>query len=75
MNTRERLLATLNFEPCDHPPYWEWAYWPETMDRWYNEGLERRIGYPEGMGKSEPLNGGAAGEARLAGRIPYRWFC
>lgn len=59
MNTRERLLATLNFEPCDHPPYWEWAYWPETMDRWYAEGLERKVGYPAGMGKSEPLNGGA----------------
>ena len=59
MNTRERLLATLNFEPCDHPPYWEWAYWPETMDRWYNEGLERQVGYPASMLKSEPLNGGA----------------
>jgi uroporphyrinogen decarboxylase len=59
MNTRERLLATLNFEPCDHPPYWEWAYWPETMDRWYMEGLERKVGYPAWMGKSEPLNGGA----------------
>jgi uroporphyrinogen-III decarboxylase len=59
MNTRQRLLATLNFEPCDHPPYWEWAYWPETLDRWYQEGLERKVGYPATMGKSEPLNGGA----------------
>jgi uroporphyrinogen-III decarboxylase len=59
MNTRERLLATLNFQPCDHPPYWEWAYWPETLDRWYTEGLDRQVGYPEWMGKSEPLNGGA----------------
>jgi uroporphyrinogen decarboxylase len=59
MNTRERLLASLNFKPCDHPPYWEWAYWPETLDRWYGEGLERQIGYPAGMLKSEPLNGGA----------------
>jgi uroporphyrinogen-III decarboxylase len=59
MNTRERLLATLNFEPCDHPPYWEWAYWPETLDRWYGEGLERQVGYPASMLKSEPLNGGA----------------
>jgi uroporphyrinogen decarboxylase len=59
MHTRERLLATFNFEPCDHPPYWEWAYWPETLDRWYSEGLERRQGYPDWMGKSDPLNGGA----------------
>ena len=59
MNTRQRLLATLNFEPCDHPPYWEWAYWPETLDRWYSEGLERRVGYPASMTVSEPLNGGA----------------
>ena len=59
MNTRQRLLATLNFEPCDHPPYWEWAYWPETLDRWYSEGLERKVGYPASMTVSEPLNGGA----------------
>lgn len=59
MNTRQRLLAALNFEPCDHPPYWEWAYWPETLDRWYGEGLEQRVGYPASMLKSEPLNGGA----------------
>ena len=59
MNTRQRLLATLNFQPCDHPPYWEWAYWPETLDRWYTEGLDRQVGYPDSMGKSEPLNGGA----------------
>ncbi|MCC6958100.1 MAG: hypothetical protein IT316_14965 [Anaerolineales bacterium] len=59
MNTRQRLLATLNFEPCDHPPYWEWAYWPETLDRWYSEGLECRVGYPASMLKSEALNGGA----------------
>lgn len=59
MNTRERFLAVLNFEPCDHPPYWEWAYWPETLDRWYAEGLTRVTGYPEDMPKSEPLNGGA----------------
>lgn len=59
MNTRERLVATLNFEPCDHPPYWEWAYWPETLDRWYTEGLKREVGYPASMSKSDPLNGGA----------------
>lgn len=59
MNSRQRLLSALNFEPCDHPPYWEWAYWPETLDRWYSEGLERQVGYPASMLKSEPLNGGA----------------
>jgi uroporphyrinogen decarboxylase len=59
MSTRQRLLTTLNFEPCDHPPYWEWAYWPETLDRWYTEGLERKVGYPASMLKSEPLSGGA----------------
>jgi hypothetical protein len=29
------------------------------MDRWYTEGLERKVGYPAWMGKTEPLNGGA----------------
>ena len=59
MTTRQRLVATLNFEACDHPPYWEWAYWPETIDRWYGEGLQRVVGYPATMNKSDPLQGGA----------------
>lgn len=39
MNSRERFLATLAGEPLDRPLYWECAFWPETLQRWYREGL------------------------------------
>ncbi len=40
MNTRERFLAIMNFEPFDRLPIIEWApWWGETLDRWYGEGL------------------------------------
>lgn len=40
MTARERFLATMNFEPCDHVPYWEiTGFWDETLERWHNEGL------------------------------------
>ena len=41
------------------PFYNAHEYWPETLDRWYSEGLERKVGYPASMAVSEPLNGGA----------------
>ncbi len=33
VTARERFLASMHFEPRDHPPYWEWAYWIETLRR------------------------------------------
>jgi len=45
MNARERFLATMNFEPVDRAPLWEFGYWVETLRRWYREGLVRRVGF------------------------------
>jgi uroporphyrinogen decarboxylase len=42
MNTRERFNAVMNFEKHDRSLLWEMGYWPETLDRWYGEGLEQR---------------------------------
>ena len=39
MNTRERYLATMRFEPCPRTPRWELGYWSGTIRRWYEEGL------------------------------------
>lgn len=41
MNARERFLATMRFEPVDRPFRWETlGMWPETLDRWYQQGLD-----------------------------------
>jgi hypothetical protein len=40
MNARERFLATLRFQSVDRYFHWEsLGMWPETLARWYSEGL------------------------------------
>lgn len=40
MNTRERFLAVMNFQPVDRLPVMEWAvWWRKTVERWQSEGL------------------------------------
>ena len=38
MNTRERFLATMAFEPLDRVPLWEWGHWEETLRAWRRQG-------------------------------------
>jgi uroporphyrinogen decarboxylase len=40
MNSRERLLATMDYQPRDRAPLKEfpWPTWPETAQRWSREG-------------------------------------
>jgi hypothetical protein len=59
MNTRERFLASMRFELCDHPPYWEWAYWIETLRRWYAEGLPCHQGLPGNTDPAGAIDGDA----------------
>ena len=47
MNTRERFLAIMNFEPVDRTLKWEFGYWAETIRRWYSEGLTLKTGISE----------------------------
>lgn len=42
MNSRERFLATCNFEKGVAPPKWEFGYWGETIDNWYASGLPKK---------------------------------
>jgi len=42
MNSRERFLETMEFNPNIRPPKWEFAYWGGTLNRWYAEGLPRK---------------------------------
>ncbi len=39
MTSRERILAALNRRPVDRLPMCETAFWPETLDRWRQEGF------------------------------------
>ena len=45
MNTREKFLGVMAFDPSARAPKWEFAYWGATIKRWYSEGLPER-NYP-----------------------------
>jgi uroporphyrinogen decarboxylase len=38
MNSRERFLKSMHFEPVDRSPYWVPWYWEETVDLWAAAG-------------------------------------
>jgi uroporphyrinogen decarboxylase len=42
VNTRERFLATMDFQSVDRVPLWEEGYWAATIRRWRCEGLPGR---------------------------------
>jgi hypothetical protein len=60
MNTRERFLAVMDFEPCDRTLLWEWGYWGGAVERWYQEGLPRKRGLPKPVEYGETLSGPGA---------------
>jgi len=41
MDTRQQFLEVLDFNTGVRPPKWEYAYWGETLNRWYREGLAK----------------------------------
>jgi len=44
MTTRERFRRTLNFQPVDRLPTYEWvSYWDKTLERWKSEGLPQHL--------------------------------
>ena len=47
MNGREKVLSCLSFEPGAKSVRAEFAFWYETLDRWYKEGLPKQKGLPE----------------------------
>ena len=40
MNSRERLLATMRYQPVDRTLFWAFGAWPETIERWKSEGYD-----------------------------------
>ena len=43
MNDRERFLATMNYQDRDRCPWGEMGFWPETLERWHEEGWPRDV--------------------------------
>ena len=42
MNTRERFLEIMDFNPNVHSLKYEFGYWGETVDNWYKSGLPKK---------------------------------
>ena len=40
MNDLERFRACMAYESMDRAPYRSWGAWPETIERWQNEGYD-----------------------------------
>jgi len=40
MNSLERFLAVMEYQPVDQVPNYELGAWPQTIDRWEDEGLD-----------------------------------
>lgn len=43
MQSRDRILAALNGDGMDRIPIMEIGIWPETLERWQNEGLPKGV--------------------------------
>lgn len=48
MDARQRFASSLQFKPIDRPFRWETlGMWPETLDRWFGEGLDPGLLQPQ----------------------------
>jgi hypothetical protein len=46
MNSRERFLEVMNFNPDVRSMKWEFGYWGANVKQWYEEGLPKKLGTP-----------------------------
>ena len=44
MNSRERFLEVMNFNPDVRTLKWEFGFWGENINQWYGEGLPEKYG-------------------------------
>jgi len=65
MNSRERFLAVMNFEPVDRTMMWDIGYWSDSVRRWHREGLPHRYEVPESV------VGGSTIRGSMNGSKPY----
>jgi hypothetical protein len=60
MNDLERYHACMNYKSVDRVPTWFWGPWPETVERWKNEGYDP-VKFDLKMGLD-------------TWQVPYDWF-
>lgn len=44
MNSRERFLEVMDFNPNVRSLKWEFGFWGENINQWYEEGLPKKFG-------------------------------
>lgn len=47
MTELERFIACMDYQRVDRVPFWAWGGWPETIERWKNEGYDPETNNPE----------------------------
>ena len=57
MTSREKFLATMDFDTFTPPPLYEFGYWAGTIRRWYREGLPQIDGIPPDIPSGKSVGG------------------
>lgn len=57
MNDRERFLEVMNFNTSIRTLDWEFGYWYKTVQKWYDQGLEKKYGISGDLGDADPIVG------------------
>ena len=47
----------MSFEPCPRTLKWEFGYWIGSLDRWYQEGLNKVEGYQYDLKYGDAIQG------------------
>lgn len=69
MTDRERFRRVMHYEPVDHPPLHLVGPWPDTLERWYSEGLPREVDLNEYLGVKPLQLNNISGNSAL-----WPWF-
>jgi hypothetical protein len=67
--TRELYLKIMNFQHSSRTINWEFGYWGGTVDRWYQEGLPKKRGFPKDVYYGQSIHGPGAASGFKKGRI------
>ncbi len=46
MTALQRFHACMDYKPVDQVPFWDWGGWPETIERWKQEGYQPGVNDP-----------------------------
>jgi hypothetical protein len=49
MTELERFHACMVYGEVDYAPFWDWGAWPETIERWQDEGFDPAKDNPAGI--------------------------